>query len=109
MIRQVASPGSLPVFGFTRSGLAVLSVVLTLAIVGSVLGGIAIGETRSSASHTRKVQRAGEPTGVCLREGIKAVLPLLGRLPGADAPLTAYVQLQEKRYPGVVCPVVEGP
>jgi hypothetical protein len=82
------------------------------------------------AAHTRVVQKAGEPTGVCLREAAKAALPVLidfaGELEKAEtkaplaeravvelfvrltrkieAPLQAYVVLQEKRYAGVACP-----
>jgi hypothetical protein len=61
-------------------------------------------ETKRDAIHTRLVQRAGAPTGVCLREGIRVLLPVLGRVSGAQAPLAAYVRLQSHRYPGVTCP-----
>ncbi|HTZ63479.1 MAG TPA: hypothetical protein VMB51_05190 [Solirubrobacteraceae bacterium] len=82
------------------------------------------------ARHTAIVQKAGEPTGVCLREAMRAGLPIVVR--GADAleaqeakappaargeialfvrfarsveaPLREYVALQEHRYRGVSCP-----
>jgi hypothetical protein len=85
---------------------------------------------RTAADHTREVQKAGEPTGVCLREAARAALPILTNGAAAleaaaakapvtaraqadyfvhlarsvDAPLSAYVRLQLVRYPGVLCP-----
>lgn len=87
--------------------------------------------TKVAAVHTRKVQREGEPTGVCLREAMKAGLPILfdganslekaeSKAPAAaraqvelfvgfarsvEAPLKEYVKLQEDRYTNVTCPV----
>jgi hypothetical protein len=60
--------------------------------------------TKKSAAHTRAVQIAGEPVGVCLLEGIRAVLPTLEAVPGAKPPLTVYVALQSKRYTSTACP-----
>ena len=62
--------------------------------------------TREEAKHTAMVQKAGEPTGVCLREAMRAALPALERLPGVEAPLAAYVRLQSARYLSVRCPDV---
>jgi hypothetical protein len=89
------------------------------------------GAARAEGEHTRRVQRAGEPTGVCLREATKAALPILvdgaksleaqeSKAPaaaraqvqlfvdlarGVERPLREYVKLQESRYAGVSCPV----
>jgi hypothetical protein len=60
--------------------------------------------TRTTAAHTRKVQIQGGPVAVCLLEVMKNVAPLLLKVPSVEAPLKAYVRLQSKRYPGVVCP-----
>lgn len=59
---------------------------------------------KAKATHTAKVQRAGEPVAVCLLDAMKAVTPLLLRVPSVAQPLEAYVTLQSKRYPGVRCP-----
>lgn len=83
------------------------------------------------ARHTRVVQEAGEPTGVCLREATRAALPILvdganalkasvSKAPslqaraeillfvrlarGVEKPLQEYVLLQSHRYTGVTCP-----
>ena len=58
----------------------------------------------AEARHTRKVQVQGGPVAVCLLDALRAVTPLLLKVPSVDAPLTAYVRLQSHRYPGVVCP-----
>jgi hypothetical protein len=60
--------------------------------------------TRSEAVHVRVVQQAGAPVAVCLLEALRAVTPLLLRVPSVEAPLAAYVRLQSHRYPGVSCP-----
>lgn len=117
-------------FAFSPRGFAVLMVLLSLSISLSVLGTIALFEGKSTANHTRTVQKAGEPTGVCLREAMRFGLPILNK--GAaelkkaeahapepersvvalfvklahetEAPLAEYVHLQEARYLGVTCP-----
>lgn len=60
--------------------------------------------TKREAAHTRTVQIAGAPVAVCLLEVMRAVSPLLLRVPSVEKPLEAYVRLQSHRYPGVVCP-----
>lgn len=117
-------------FAFSPRGFAVLMVLLSLSISLSVLGTIALFEGKSSASHTRSVQRAGEPTGVCLREAARYALPILSAgardlekaevtAPAPErsliaffvllarethSPLAEYVTLQDARYAGVPCP-----
>lgn len=87
--------------------------------------------TKVSTVHTREVQKAGEPTGVCLREAMKAGLPILikgansleeqgskappksraqfqlfvGLARSVERPLKEYVKLQEHRYDGTTCPI----
>jgi hypothetical protein len=134
VIRQVATYDETgkreTAFAFTPRGLAALMVVLTLAISLSVLGTVALFEGKAGTNHTRSVQKAGEPTGVCLREAMRFGLPILNK--GAaelekaeaqapppeksvialfvklahetEAPLAEYVLLQEARYLGVECP-----
>lgn len=118
------------------------AVVILLAIAGNAYLGLhAQASIRhdevvhaKEARYTRVVQEAGEPTGVCLREAMKAGLPVLITVaddieaalkkakspPPAsaltevnvflhltrlvEAPLKEYVQLQEHRYAGVRCP-----
>jgi hypothetical protein len=89
-----------------------------------------ISRLNHEESNTKKVQIAGAPTGVCLREGIKSGLPILVNFAdvlekaesttpasekpivhlfinltrNAEKPLDSYVNLQEKRYKGVQCP-----
>lgn len=89
-----------------------------------------LNKVDTEESNTKSTQLAGAPTGVCLREGIKSGLPILvnfadvlekaeSKTPdnekpivqlfinltrNAEKPLQSYVELQEKRYPGVVCP-----
>lgn len=92
--------------------------------------------TKEQAAHTHKVQKEGEPTGVCLREAMKAGLPILtngaaaleageakaatsqarGEIElfvafarGVEEPLAEYVILQSRRYAGVSCPAPSGP
>jgi hypothetical protein len=60
--------------------------------------------TKASAAHTRLVQDQGAPVAVCLLDALRAVTPLLERVPLVDKPLEAYVQLQGHRYPGISCP-----
>lgn len=54
--------------------------------------------------HTRAVQVKGGPVAVCLLDALRAVAPLLERVPSVDRPLEAYVRLQSHRYPHVTCP-----
>jgi hypothetical protein len=61
-------------------------------------------QTKASAAHTRLVQEQGGPVAVCLLDALRAVTPLLERVPSVDKPLEAYVRLQSHRYPGVACP-----
>jgi hypothetical protein len=89
-----------------------------------------INKVDNEESHTKKVQAEGAPTGVCLREGIKAGLPILvnfandlekaqaktpaaekpvvqlfiGLTRNAEAPLESYALLQGHRYKGTKCP-----
>jgi hypothetical protein len=77
-------------------------------LIGLVFLGIRVYHderaTKSSAAHTRLVQEQGAPVAVCLLDALRAVTPLLERVPSVDKPLEAYVLLQSHRYPGVVCP-----
>jgi hypothetical protein len=59
---------------------------------------------RTTAVHTRAIQKAGEPVAVCLLDALKAVSPLLLKVPTVEKPLEAYIRLQSQRYPGVSCP-----
>jgi hypothetical protein len=61
-------------------------------------------ETKRKAQHTAAVQVAGGPVAVCLLDALRAVTPLLERVPMVDKPLEAYVRLQSVRYVGVACP-----
>jgi hypothetical protein len=56
------------------------------------------------AAHTRSIQKAGEPVGVCLLDALEAVEPLLLRVPAAQRPLEGYIRLQSHRYLSVRCP-----
>jgi hypothetical protein len=106
-------------------------VILFVAIVlVFVISDHTLNKFDSEGEHTKKVQAEGAPTGVCLREGIKAGLPILvnfandlesvkSKTPAAErpvvelfvsltrkaeAPLEEYAKLQSHRYQGVVCP-----
>jgi hypothetical protein len=115
-------------------------VVIGLLAVSLVLNAVTIHKVKHDESahavearHTRLVQEAGEPTGVCLREAAKAALPILvdgakaleaeeAKAPPAaraqiglfvrlvhsvEAPLSTYVRLQSHRYAGVRCPATK--
>lgn len=125
-----------------RRGYIPLAVVVVVAfglafqgigLNSSTLGKLRTDENNSKVSviHTRNVQKAGEPTGVCLREAMKAGLPILikgansleeqgskappksraqiqlfvGLARSVERPLKEYVKLQEHRYEGTTCPI----
>lgn len=90
---------------------ALLALSLALNVIGHHENGSTLARlrhdeaaTKSKAAYTRRVQEAGEPVAVCLLDAMKAVSPLLLRVPTVEAPLSAYVRLQSHRYTGVVCP-----
>jgi len=60
---------------------------------------------RAEVARARAAQREGEPIAVCLLDVMSAVKPLLIRAPNVELPLSAYVELDEQRYPHGVCPV----
>lgn len=66
---------------------------------------VVIVKLHNENQHTRSVQKAGEPVGVCLLDAMKAVSPLLLQVPSVEAPLRAYVELQSHRYTNVKCPI----
>jgi hypothetical protein len=87
-------------------------VVLLLAIIANTYIGLHDASrlrhdeqaTRRQALRTRVIQQQGEPVGRCLLEALKAVSPLLLRVPAAERPLEAYVRLQSHRYLDARCP-----
>jgi hypothetical protein len=106
-------------------------IILLFAIaVTFYLSDHTLNKVNREENHTQKVQAAGAPTGVCLREAMKAGLPILinfandlekaeSKTPDnekpvvqlfvsltrkAESPLKSYVSLQEKRYIGIKCP-----
>lgn len=87
-------------------------VILLLAIVGNAwltldtISRVRHDEqaVKRTAAHTRLIQQQGEPVGVCLLDAMKAVEPLLLKVPAVHAPLSAYVRLQSRRYTSVRCP-----
>lgn len=80
-------------------------VVLLLAIAANtVLVLTNIEQVRGDEAHTRKVQVQGGPVAVCLLDTMRAVSPLLLKVPSVERPLAEYVRLQSRRYPGVGCP-----
>lgn len=78
-------------------------------VVGALVIGYLVLELKSTQSEISHVQRSGEPVAVCLLDAMKAVTPLLLREPAVGEPLEAYVSLQSRRYPGVVCPTRRNP
>lgn len=109
-------------------------VVLFAAIaITFIISDHTLTKVNNEENHTKKVQAEGAPTGVCLREGIKAGLPILVNFANdlekvesktppsekavvqlfvkltrkAEAPLEEYAKLQSHRYPGVKCPIVK--
>lgn len=116
--------------------LDVLDRLTPLLIVVGLIGLAYVGiTTKEQSAHTHHVQKEGEPTGVCLREAMKAGLPILtngaaaleaqettaapqarGEIKlfiafarGVEQPLAEYVILQSHRYVGVSCPAPSGP
>lgn len=87
-------------------------VIVLLAIGGNTWIGLRTSSqlrhdeqtTKDTSAHTRLIQRQGEPVGVCLLDALKAVEPLLLRVPAAQRPLEGYIRLQSHRYLGVRCP-----
>lgn len=86
-----------------HAALFVIAGVLTLAFLGYRIYHDERA-TKASAAHTRLVQEQGGPVAVCLLDALRAVTPLLERVPSVDKPLEAYVRLQSHRYPHVTCP-----
>jgi hypothetical protein len=80
--------------------------VIAIVFVAIALHKLHNDETNHAAEarHTRIVQEAGEPVGVCLLDALEAVSPLLLRVPSVEKPLEAYVRLQSRRYLDVKCP-----
>jgi hypothetical protein len=103
----------------SRGALVALAVVILLATGYNTYGQIRDAErinsvvsklkrdehaTRTTAEHVKEVQVAGGPVAVCLLDAMRAVTPLLLKVPTVSGPLSAYVELQSHRYPGVKCP-----
>lgn len=120
------------------------SLLAIAAVTALILAGVAIhrlngvveeartagGVTRTKAAHTRALQKQSEPASACLREAMKAGLPVIvnfadvlekheTQAPPADravfglfvtltrrveVPLSEYVALTKARYAGVSCP-----
>lgn len=118
------------------------TIVLTMLVIGLLVSGLVSirlsGRTNNltnrisvEEAHTKEVQVAGAPTGVCLREAMKAGEPIIvsltkdlqlgiksNKVSAASKyffvqflnlfkkvknPLDEYVKLQDKRYKGVIC------
>lgn len=84
------------------------AVFVIVGLLGLALLGLRVyhdeRDTKREAQHTRTVQIAGGPVAVCLLDALRAVTPLLERVPSVDKPLEAYVRLQSHRYIGIRCP-----
>lgn len=95
----------------TRSNFyaAGLAIVLLAIVANTALVLSNIEQVRSDESHTRTVQIQGGPVAVCLLDTMRAVAPLLLRVPAVEQPLSTYVRLQSRRYPGVKCPDKQAP
>jgi hypothetical protein len=56
-------------------------------VIAILFVGVALWRVHGDEAHTRAVQKAGEPVGVCLLDMLEAVKPLLLRVSTVEEPL----------------------
>ena len=104
----------------------VIALAVTVTILINTINSLHNDEhsNKIMIAHTRAVQKAGEPTGVCLREAFEAAEPvvvdidrLIEKSPKTiesvlflklfkkiEHPLAEYIKLQSHRYTNATCP-----